>query len=1053
MQSKSTIRDGRETKLQTLKYTPLKRSVAAITVASAFLFTSAGAFAQTNISSDYTGDISDSTVNLNATSTLTVTGSITGTGTFADNVLNLNTQEAAAGSSNYYSFADHIITNTISNFGTVNLNYSVPVPGYDWSGKGFADWSGAVLDPYSVTVGTLDTGTVGQTVKLNVLTPEEDAINHTQVSLMTVRFDGDISGAGGLEVNLPTGYPDNDNYMVNTLILAGQNTYTGLTTVKEGVLRIGSGTSFSFGADNDVQIGKANAKLIFDIDATAAGLNGGTGVFKYNGRIFGVETSLETFVKAGTGTLVLTQDQTYTGQTVVTGGTLQLGDGLPTTSGSVAGMINVTGDPDIAYTDAHLVIDRHDDITLQHVNVSGYCPSTGCTLTKLGTNTVTILAGGLAGTTTVNAGTLRLGDGSTTSGASVSGILDIVGGARFVYDINNPTLANGPSNLTGSGEFVQESGNLILGGNNTSFTGALTINAGTLQFGGLTNGAGTGTGSLASTATVTVADGATLAFNRTDAYTADFTINGAGNLRHAGTGNLTLSGGNVDYTGETIVTRGRLILDVNATNFASSALRLEGAASTEFVDNTSGGYHWNQITVTGTNTNTYTGNLNAAGSKLDFILSNTMGAGSTLLDVSGTANINGSQVSVVIAGNSSPLGMGDSVKLIHAASLVGAPANAASLGYAASGIAGATGTQGSLIAYAFDIVKNGNDLGAIVSGARIREEAKSLSEGHLSGTAALVRSGDFIASHGIAAARAQLAKSYGADDDGKQIPEKGLWGSGLQPFYAHSAGRLRHNTGSHVNTQGYNFIAGAVAGFRSSAGDAMAGAFFEYGKGEYDTYNSFTSGQVTGDGNTHHRGAGFFGRIDVKDGYYVEGSVRRGQVDTKYQSDYLRDAFGTRAAYTSKTAYTGAHLGAGKLWPLKGISEKLSLDTYGQALWTRQDGDTVTLSTGERVSFSRVSSERLKAGARVRYDFSDRSAAYAGIAYDHEFAGKAKAKLTDFNGAEIPVPKMTGGTGIVELGFLVTPSASSPVAVDLGIQGYAGKREGVTGNLRLNYFF
>jgi outer membrane autotransporter protein len=248
-------------------------------------------------------------------------------------------------------------------------------------------------------------------------------------------------------------------------------------------------------------------------------------------------------------------------------------------------------------------------------------------------------------------------------------------------------------------------------------------------------------------------------------------------------------------------------------------------------------------------------------------------------------------------------------------------------------------------------------------------------------------------------------------------------------------------------------MAGAVAGFRAAGNEAMAGAFFEYGKGRYDTYNSFTSGEVTGDGHTYHRGGGFFGRIDVKDGLYVEGSVRRGRVDARYKSDYLRDAFGTRAAYTSKAAYTGAHIGAGKLWALKGISEKLSLDTYGQALWTRQDGDTVTLSTGERVSFSSVSSQRLKAGARLRYDLSDTASAYAGIAYDHEFAGKAKAKLTDFGGAKIPVPKMTGGTGIVEVGYLVTPKADSPFSADLNIQGYAGKREGVIGSLRFNYFF
>jgi hypothetical protein len=446
---------------------------------------------------------------------------------------------------------------------------------------------------------------------------------------------------------------------------------------------------------------------------------------------------------------------------------------------------------------------------------------------------------------------------------------------------------------------------------------------------------------------------------------------------------------------------------------------------------------------------TYDGNFHAA--TLDFNIPETTNANDTLLTVTGTADIDRSTLNVVLAGNSSPLEMGNTVNLINAMTLTGAPANASSLGYGQT-----SGTQGALIAYAFDNEwdNSAGVLRARVSGARIREEAKALSEGHLSGTAALARSADFIATQGIAAARAQLARSYGADDAGKEVPENGLWGTGLQPFFAHGFGRVKHKTGSYVEGQGYNFLFGAVGGRRAAQGEVIAGGFFEYGKGEYDAYNAFARGVATGDGNTHHRGGGLFGRIGMDSGLYLEASLRRGKIDTKFESDYLRDHFGTRAAYTSKAAYTGAHLGLGKLWSLESVYKGLSLDAYGQALWTRQDADTVTLSTGERVAFDRVSSERLKAGARVRYDFSKQSAVYAGLAYDHEFAGKAKAKLADFGGAEIPAPKMTGGTGIVELGFLVTPTgAESPLSVEFGLQGYTGKREGFTGSLRLNYYF
>jgi hypothetical protein len=504
--------------------------------------------------------------------------------------------------------------------------------------------------------------------------------------------------------------------------------------------------------------------------------------------------------------------------------------------------------------------------------------------------------------------------------------------------------------------------------------------------------------------------------------------------------------GNLTYAGTTEVATGTLEISGYASLAKTSKLILN--TGTTFKDSTSGkNQDLKRLVVNGASTYS----VNSGGfttSALDFYIPDTMDAGSTLLTVDGTANIDGSEINVAVAGNSSPLKMGDAVTLISATSVTGTPKNTTSQGYGDT-----SGIQGALFSYVFGLESDATTLSARVIGARAREESKSLSEGHLSGAAALVRSGDFLATQGITAARSQLARNYGADDDGKEIPENGLWGSGLQPFFAHAMGSLRHNTGSHVDTQGYNFLFGLVGGRRAAAGEVMAGAFFEYGKGEYDTYNAFTAGEVTGDGNTHHRGAGNFGRIGMDSGLYLEASLRRGKIDTKYQSNDLADKFGTRAAYTSKTAYTGAHLGLGKLWTL-GTSEKLSLDTYGQALWTRQDADTVEISTGVRVSFDRVSSERLKAGARLRYDFSKQSAVYVGASYDHEFAGKAKAKLAEYDGGEFPVPKMTGGTGVVELGFLLTPTrAQSPLSVDFGIQGYTGKREGVTGSLRLNYYF
>jgi hypothetical protein len=46
---------------------------------------------------------------------------------------------------------------------------------------------------------------------------------------------------------------------------------------------------------------------------------------------------------------------------------------------------------------------------------------------------------------------------------------------------------------------------------------------------------------------------------------------------------------------------------------------------------------------------------------------------------------------------------------------------------------------------------------------------------------------------------------------------------------------------------------------------------------------------------------------------------------------------------------------------------------------------------------------------------------------------------------------MKGNTGIAEVGFVFTPART--LSIDLGIQGYGGKRSGATGSAQLKYVF
>jgi outer membrane autotransporter protein len=278
-------------------------------------------------------------------------------------------------------------------------------------------------------------------------------------------------------------------------------------------------------------------------------------------------------------------------------------------------------------------------------------------------------------------------------------------------------------------------------------------------------------------------------------------------------------------------------------------------------------------------------------------------------------------------------------------------------------------------------------------------------------------------------------------------------------------------------------------------GQLTLGAFFEYGNGSYDTYNSFSNAaSVKGDGDMYYLGGGILARMDFNraalpaipeevdkgrtaasgearseagarsgqsdaiktasaaqearpSGLYIEASGRAGGLHNDYSSGDLRDYTGRKAEYDSSSAYYGLHFGTGYIW---NINEKAGLDLYGKYFWTHQEGDSVKLSTDDQVRFKDVDSHRLRGGARFAYTVNESVSPYIGAAYEHEFDGKARA--TSY-GYSIKAPDLTGGTGIGELGLSFKPSPTLPLSFDLGVQGYVGKREGVTGSLQAKWEF
>ncbi|MCX6181391.1 MAG: autotransporter-associated beta strand repeat-containing protein [Bacteroidetes bacterium] len=392
-----------------------------------------------------------------------------------------------------------------------------------------------------------------------------------------------------------------------TWYLIGSNTYTGTTTISGGVLTIGNSTTT--GAIAGASIVNNATLAFYRSDAyTYSGVVSGTG-----------------FVAKGfAGTTTLTGDNTYTGQTQITNGTLQIGNGGATGSISGTSLIDL-GSADNSQS---IIFNRSDDVTYSQVIQAGHA-NANSVVEKKGTGILTLSgANTYIGSTIVTAGTIKLGaagvipDASAT-GVAASGILDMNGfnetvgsitGAGTIDNKNGAgtyTLTNGGNGRTTtfSGIIQNTSGSLALtktgigaltlSGANT-YAGATTISAGTLKLGaaGVIPDASAVTvtspgildvvsysetiGSLAGTGTVDAVTGAgtptlTCGGDGTSTTFSGIAQNTSGTLAltKAGAGTLTLSGANT-YTGTTTITAGTLQLGAAARISNSSNVVMNG---------------------------------------------------------------------------------------------------------------------------------------------------------------------------------------------------------------------------------------------------------------------------------------------------------------------------------------------------------------------------------------------------------------------------------------------------------------------------------------------
>jgi autotransporter-associated beta strand protein len=452
---------------------------------------------------------------------------------------------------------------------------------------------------YALDSVTFDDTGVEAAIKLDSpVFPTSVAFNHgATVPAYTLSGTGGISG--------PTPVTKDGT---GTTILAVDNNYTGTTGVYAGVLQVGNG-----GLTGSLGSGAVNV----DFGATLGFARDGSAV------VGNAISGSGTIRNSGPGTVSFTANNTgFTGDLVITGGTLQFGDGgadgsfgtapisiaagatlsikrsgVPTIPNSLSGDGSLTisgGSPILNGSSSHtggITVTDGASIRMTEDWVLGAAPLVPTP------NAVRLIQGGLKNQDTdpvidINRGITVTGEAYFTAGwtktLTINGPITGTGNVFINYDSGRILFNNPTSDWQGV---------LTLGANKPGFTGTT---GGNLEINTITNGGVAGSlGKASADPGNLVFNGGRLIYNgESSSSNRGFTLQGAGtvdvvystltlsglatgpgSLTKAGVGTLVLTGAN-DFAGDKIVAGGTLIIKSStALGDAASTVRFNTPAA------------------------------------------------------------------------------------------------------------------------------------------------------------------------------------------------------------------------------------------------------------------------------------------------------------------------------------------------------------------------------------------------------------------------------------------------------------------------------------------
>ncbi len=332
-------------------------------------------------------------------------------------------------------------------------------------------FSGSALSSGTLTMngGTLEFTTSTPLTVANAISIPLAMTADISVDGATHTLSGIISGSGGLAKSGPT-----------ELILSGNNTYTGGTSVTAGTLTLGitngvpASTSLALAPSTTFKLSTFNENLGALTGTGTVDL--GTGTLTAGGSLSstfaGNITGLGNFSKTGTGTLTLSGKLLHSGQTSANGGTLVVSNANSLSSSSDLG-VGIQGTLDLRASQSIPTILGKGNVSLGANTLTlapasdgsflGSLKGNGGSLVKNGVGNFTLSGSNTyTGSTTVNRGTLFLASGS------LAGTVTVAGNAGFAI-VGDRSIGS----LSGAGNVSVGNATLTLGGdsNSTTFSG------------------------------------------------------------------------------------------------------------------------------------------------------------------------------------------------------------------------------------------------------------------------------------------------------------------------------------------------------------------------------------------------------------------------------------------------------------------------------------------------------------------------------------------------------------------------------------------------------